>query len=145
VPGFEKMYDELISHSIPLVSPKALSLKKDVIILDAREKNEYQVSHILGATLVGYEEFDLAKLPRLPLDTEIYVYCSVGYRSEKIAENLKNSGYKNVSNLEGGIFSWVNQGYPVVDNKNKRTKLVHGYSLDWIQWLNEDKCKPFLE
>lgn len=145
VPGFEVMYNELISHTIPLVSPKTLNSKKEVIILDAREKNEYQISHILGSKLVGYEEFNLAKLPKVPFDTEIYVYCSVGYRSEKIAENLKKAGYKNVYNLEGGIFGWVNQGYPVVDKKNRQTKFVHGYNSDWIQWLNADRCEPFLE
>tara|TARA_B100000768_G_C11171243_1_gene328804 strand:+ start:178 stop:360 length:183 start_codon:yes stop_codon:yes gene_type:complete len=43
----------------------------------------------------------------------IIVYCTIGYRSEKISEELKLKGYKYVYNLYGGIIQWVNKGNKV--------------------------------
>jgi 3-mercaptopyruvate sulfurtransferase SseA len=61
----------------------------------------------------------------------------VGYRSEKISEKLKQAGFKDVSNLYGGIFEWVNQGNPVVDENGKITDNIHAYSKTWGVWLNK--------
>ncbi len=52
-------------------------------------------------------------------ESKVVVYCSVGYRSEKIAEKLKAAGYKNVFNLYGGIFEWENQNLPVYDSNGE--------------------------
>ena len=68
-------------------------------------------------------------------DATIIVYCSVGYRSEKITKKLNKMGYKNVSNLYGGIFEWVNQGHKVYDDKNNNTLKVHTYNKRWSKWL----------
>ena len=43
----------------------------------------------------------------------IVLYCSIGYRSEKIGEKLVEMGYGHVFNLYGGIFEWVNRDLPV--------------------------------
>ena len=61
----------------------------------------------------------------------------MGYRSEKIAEKLTASGFTNVVNLYGGIFEWINQDKPVVDQSGSETELVHAYSKKWGIWLNE--------
>ena len=68
-------------------------------------------------------------------DREIIVYCSVGKRSEDIGEKLINAGYKNVKNLYGGIFEWVNEALPIVDNSGKQTNKIHAYSKDWGVWV----------
>ena len=52
--------------------------------------------------LLKYKVEDIAR------ESTIVVYCSVGYRSEKIAEELDKLGFTNVSNLYGGIFEWIN-------------------------------------
>ncbi len=127
----------LLSHSVPEVSVPQVKEMNDVVLLDAREWNEYTVSHLKNATYVGYDQFEIDALKSLNKKQKIVVYCSVGYRSEKISEKLVHAGFTNVSNLYGGIFEWVNQGNPVVDDKEKVTEKVHAYSKTWGVWLNK--------
>ena len=109
----------------------------DVTLLDAREPAEFGVSHIANAISIGYDQFNVGTVKNLDKNSKIVVYCSVGYRSEKIAEKLKKEGFAHVSNLYGGIFEWVNQGNPVIDSNGQFTKRVHGYSKSWGIWLNK--------
>lgn len=127
----------LLSHSVPEVTVPQVKTMHDALLLDAREWNEYQVSHLKNAKFIGYDQFTLDKLGLIKKDQRIVVYCSVGYRSEKIAEKLKQAGYTNVSNLYGGIFEWVNQENEVVDEKGSTTKNIHAYSKVWGVWLNK--------
>lgn len=131
---FDKMLNRLLSHSVSEINPNQLKAMTNHIILDAREKEEFQVSHIPGAIEIGYDDFKLNNLPKMDPQKRIVVYCSVGYRSEKIAEKLKKAGYADVSNLRGGIFQWVNEGNPVV-NENGETPAVHTYNKSWSKWL----------
>ncbi len=135
--AFNLTLKTLLSHNVPEVSvPEAIKMK-DVIFLDAREEAEYKVSHLAAAVFVGYEKFKLENVSRLEKNSKIIVYCSVGYRSEKIAEKMKAAGFSNVSNLYGGIFEWVNQENPVVDTDGQETKNVHAYNKTWGVWLNK--------
>jgi len=127
----------LLSHSVPEVSVSQMKEMKGVLLLDAREWSEYQVSHIDKATYVGYDQFEIGKLSSIDKKNKIVVYCSVGYRSEKTSEKLKQAGFTDVSNLYGGIFEWVNQGNPVVDEKGRATEKIHAYSKTWGVWLNQ--------
>ena len=127
----------LLSHSVPEVYVSQLSGMTHAIVLDAREWSEYEVSHIKNATYVGYEKFDIQKLQSIDKRKKIIVYCSVGYRSEKISEHLVQAGYTDVSNLYGGIFEWVNQGNPVVDATGSVTQNIHAYNRAWGVWLNK--------
>lgn len=131
--SFEEMLNELLSHSVNEVRPSELNASK-VLFLDAREKEEFNISHIPRAKHIGYDNFNPAVLSGTKKDTPIVVYCSVGYRSEKIAEKLIESGYTNVSNLYGGIFLWKDSGFQVVDAKGP-TERVHTYSEKWSKWL----------
>ena len=127
----------MLRHSVPEVSvQQVVSHLKSTILLDAREPIEFSVSHINGALSVGYEHFDLNKWLYLPKNSPIVVYCSVGYRSEKISEHLLAAGFINVSNLYGGIFEWVNEGLLVVDASGV-TNRVHAYNAAWGIWLNK--------
>ena len=77
------------------------------------------------------------KVLRIPKDAILVVYCSVGYRSEKIGEKLKALGFSKVYNLYGGIFEWSNRGYPLVDQKEQPTTKVHAFNKDWGRWLEQ--------
>ena len=127
----------LLSHSVPEVSVSQLKKMTNVMLLDAREQNEFQVSHIRGAQYVGYDQFEIKKLQPINKRQKIVVYCSVGYRSEKISEKLKEAGFLDVYNLYGGIFEWVNQDNEVVNEKGDVTKNIHAYNKAWGVWLNK--------
>ena len=111
--NFDKMLKELLSFSVPTVTceqAKILQKDKNALFLDARELPEYRVSHLPSARHIGYDDFKPALLADIPKNTPIVLYCSVGYRSEKIGEKLQKMGYTKVYNLYGSIFQWVNEG-----------------------------------
>ncbi len=137
--AYRAMLKTLLSHSVPEIQvQEAARDSASILFLDAREPNEVTVSRIKGALEVGYDHFDSTKLSEIQKDRRIVVYCSVGYRSEKVSEKLLAAGYKNVSNLYGGIFEWVNQGNPVFNDKGQ-TQEVHAYSRTWGIWLKKGK------
>ena len=39
--------------------------------------------------------------------------------------------------MYGGIFEWVNEGFPVVNNQEKQTDNVHAYNKSWGIWLKK--------
>jgi len=127
------------TESIPYISVNDLKKETNkVVLLDSREPKEFKVSHLKNAICVGYDNFDINKtIKKLPADknTKIVVYCSLGIRSEDVAEKIKKAGYTNVYNLYGGIFEWKNQDNTVVNSKNKPTKKVHTFNKDWSKWL----------
>jgi rhodanese-related sulfurtransferase len=126
------------SGSIPYVSVQELAMPKTTaILLDARERSEYEVSHLQNAIHVGHDNFDIEVVTEKITDTSaiIVVYCSLGVRSEDIAEQLKTAGYTNIYNLFGGIFEWKNNGFTVYNNQDKPTENVHAFSKEWSKWL----------
>jgi len=135
--NFNTLLKVMLKHDVNEVTVAAAAIKNNVIFLDARERNEYVVSHIKNAVYVGYDDFNLSRLVNVPKGSEIIVYCSIGKRSESITQKLSKVGYGNVSNLYGGIFEWVNQGNSVVDVNNKQTNKTHAYSKFWGQWLDK--------
>ncbi|HET8829676.1 MAG TPA: rhodanese-like domain-containing protein [Pelobium sp.] len=135
-PDFKEMLDDLYEHSVPLISVDSLKHLKNVYLLDAREKEEFEVSHLKNAKNVGYIWFDMRRVSEIPKNAKVVVYCSVGYRSEKIAEKLLNNGFQQVYNLYGGIFEWVNQHHPVYKTNGVQTAEVHTYNKSWGKWIS---------
>lgn len=139
---FDKTVDKLIDYSVPVIGVEELKqLQTEFFLFDTREKEEYEVSHIEGAKYLGHKDFDIERLGDLPKDCKIIVYCSVGYRSEKIGEELMLLGYTNVFNLYGSIFDWVNRGNPVVDKEGKVTPKVHTYNWAWSKWVDQSQAE----
>lgn len=137
---FDKKVSQLIDFTVPVISPEQLKdMQDEAVVFDTREQEEYDVSHIAGAKLLGFDKMDKSQLENLDKDAPIVVYCSVGYRSEKIGEKLQKLGFTNVYNLYGSLFEWVNTGNPVVDKDGEETKKVHTYNKKWSQWLEEGK------
>ncbi|RMG86681.1 MAG: rhodanese-like domain-containing protein [Bacteroidetes bacterium] len=135
--SYRLMLKGLLSHTVPEILPNQLAATSDsVVLLDTREREEYEVSHLRHARWVGYDDFDLSRVSDLPKNQKIVTYCSVGYRSEKIAEKLRAVGFTDVSNLYGGIFEWKNEGYPVFDDSGV-TEKVHAFDRVWGIWLRK--------
>jgi rhodanese-related sulfurtransferase len=141
-PDFSKKIDGLISFTVPLMSVNELLNNKDkFIIFDAREKAEFDVSHIPDAIYLGYSDFNVVRIKNIPKEKNIVIYCSIGYRSEKIGEKLLRLGYKNVYNLYGSIFEWANEKYPLVSYNGKNTYTVHSYNKSWSKWVTNEEIR----
>jgi rhodanese-related sulfurtransferase len=133
--SYNFMLNRILERNVPEISVQKLEESStSYVLLDTREDDEYAVSHMKNAIHVGYDHFDLNKVPK-DKNQKIVVYCSVGYRSEKITQRLQKMGYTNVYNLFGGIFEWVNQENAIYKNE-KKTQKIHAYSKMWGMWLN---------
>lgn len=139
----EKRLHKLIRHTIPLISVEELhdllEKKNGPILLDTRTEKEYRVSHLKGARLVGENGFNMNSLEDIPRDAQIVVYCSLGVRSEIFGEKLKRAGFKNIRNLEGGIFFWVNRDYTIYNLNGAPTENIHPFNKKWGKWLIKGK------
>jgi len=135
--AFDSLVESLCDGSVPWIDESSVREKKtsNWKVLDCREKEEFEVSHLEDATWVGYNNYVPKRNKSIAKSDTILVYCSVGYRSEKIGERLKKQGYENVFNLKGGIFSWVNQGNEVETANHQKTDKVHPYDEAWGLWL----------
>lgn len=126
---------KLYKKTVPLITYREVNTATDVI-LDTRSKSEYAVSHIQNAQFIDYKGFQPDMVEHLPKDQKIILYCSVGYRSERIGEKMQAMGFTNVHNLDGGIFTWVNKQQPIYQD-DKQTKNIHPYSDSWGIWLTD--------
>ncbi len=82
-------------------------------LIDVREPHEYQIARIPGAKLIPLGE--LAKhLGEMDPDAEIVAHCKSGGRSQKAVDLMKQSGFKNVRNMTGGITLWSDKVDPTV-------------------------------
>lgn len=101
-----------------------------VVILDARAPEEFAVSHLPGAHLVGADADAAGRLAAAAAGARVVVYCSVGYRSAALVDRLRERGHANAVNLEGSIFRWAGEGRPVY-REAARVEQVHPYDDRW--------------
>jgi|TARA_R110000737_G_scaffold352064_1_gene396522 rhodanese-related sulfurtransferase len=146
--GFDKMAKNMAGKKAPIITKaevdKLLTSKKNVVFLDSREQSEYQTSHLPEAMWVGFDNINWTKIDKLDKSTPIVVYCSVGYRSGKLTEQLAKKGFTNVKNLYGGLFNWANNGGALQNDMKIATKDVHGYNKNWSKWLNPTRVNVVL-
>lgn len=133
--------------SVPAVSTATLAdwLQKETakpLLIDVRPAEEYAVSHLPHA----HRAKTVAEAERIiqqnssqqsERDEPVVLYCSVGYRSARLAKALQSAGYE-VINLEGSIFEWANEGREMVSDYGP-TQQVHPYNRVWGWLLKSDK------
>ncbi len=80
----------------------------DFLLLDCREKTEYDTVHIPGAMLLPMSEMQarVAELEAHKLQ-EIVVHCHHGGRSLRVTNWLRQQGFTNVKSMAGGIDEWA--------------------------------------
>jgi len=107
------------------------------VLLDVRTEAEYAVSHLAGALRVDPDDPDWIALDTLSRATPIVTYCSVGYRSSRLADQMAERGFTHVANLKGSMFKWANEGRPVY-RAGKLVRAVHPYDKVWGSLLRKD-------
>ena len=84
------------------------------IIIDVRERHEYEQGHIPHAIHLSKGMIEIKIVPTVPDNTQtLLLYCGGGYRSALAADNLQKMGYSNVISMNGGFSGWVQAGLPV--------------------------------
>jgi phage shock protein E len=90
----------------------ALEAGDDVTVVDVREPAEWEAGHIKGAKPVPRGLLEYKAADELPdKDARIVVHCAVGGRGALAAKALKEMGYTNVANMDGGMNDWQEKGY----------------------------------
>ena len=141
-PAYAQLLRALYRHTVSTVPPATLAAELNgpaaPLLLDVRTPAEFQVSHLRGAQFVSYDSMATERFAGIDRRRPVVVYCSVGGRSERLGERLHALGFGQVRNLYGGLFEWVNEGYPVY-NANGATENVHPYSALWSPWLTKGR------
>ncbi|UTR15405.1 rhodanese-like domain-containing protein [Salipaludibacillus sp. LMS25] len=88
-------------------SLKDLLSKKDrnQIVLDVRELEEYVSGHIPGVPLVPMHSIPNL-LDGFDKDKEYVFVCRSGNRSQNVSLFMKEQGFHNVANYDGGMLAW---------------------------------------
>ncbi len=97
-----------MTDSQPTISvQQAVSLRDnpEVLFLDVREDDEVAFCKIAGSLHIPMAEI-AERLPHLPKEKRIIVYCHHGMRSWHVCQFLSSKGYAQVQNLAGGIDAW---------------------------------------
>ena len=115
--GFEKLVAEAKRKIIEISPTEAAdkSKREEAVIVDVREKDEWDEEHIPDAIHMsrGTIELDLEEKVPDP-DAMIICHCGGGGRSALVAENLQKMGYKNVRSMAGGLKAWKAAGLPTI-------------------------------
>ncbi len=111
--GRDGVVDGIPQVSVETLKQK-LDAKEDIFVLDVREPHEVPIANI-GAPLipVGDLERRIGELADKK-DSEIYVHCRSGARSQKASVILKQAGFTNVHNVTGGILAWAEKIDPTM-------------------------------
>ena len=85
--------------------------RADVLFVDVREQGEYDTGHIPGITLIPMGEVQ-NRLAEIPKDKTVIVSCQSGGRSSQVAKFLRDQGFANIHDLQGGFAAWQQAGLP---------------------------------
>lgn len=87
----------------------------EAIVLDIRTPEEFGDGIIEGAVNIDFYEADFAtNLDALDKDATYVVYCRSDNRSGQAMDTFADLGFQQVSEIDGGIVNWYEQGLPVV-------------------------------
>ncbi|NQV13023.1 MAG: hypothetical protein HQ530_01835 [Parcubacteria group bacterium] len=89
-----------------------LTIYDGIVVLDVREKEEYEAGHIKNAVHIPFA--GVAKnLQDISKDKEVIVYDQAGNRSPIVVKQLIKEGYLDAINLLDGFVEWQREGYEV--------------------------------
>jgi adenylyltransferase/sulfurtransferase len=104
-------------EEVPAMSVQELKRRMDahepITLIDVREPFEHELARISGAELIPLGELS-ARLNEIPRHARIVVHCHTGTRSANAVEFLREAGFDDAANLEGGIEAWSVEIDPTV-------------------------------
>ncbi len=101
----------------------ATEISDDAYLLDVREPDEWTIGHPAGAHHIPMMEVP-ARAADIPADRDVVVVCRVGQRSAQVVAYLRQRGWDNVRNLDGGLSAWVAAGRPLVSEDGSAGQLA---------------------
>lgn len=105
--------------TIELVSPEQAAgvIEEDpagLVVLDIRTPEEFDTARLANAINVDFYDTDFAdQLNALDKNDPYVMYCNSGNRSSDAVKTMKDLGFVEVYEIDGGIVDWFESGYPV--------------------------------
>ena len=94
---------------------KMIDNREDIILLDVRDREEYETGRIPGAINISRGSLDFKVHLIIPdKNAKIVVYCGLDLRSPLATKSMNDLGYKKAVNMIGGLKAWKEAGYPVL-------------------------------
>ncbi|MEI6833216.1 MAG: rhodanese-like domain-containing protein [bacterium] len=95
---------------------EVLRQNTDAVMIDVREQSEVDavapsVGLFFPMSKINPETF--AKDCKVRQDQPIFLFCLSGGRSMRVAEALAKHGFKDLTNVSGGVMAWQAQGLPL--------------------------------
>jgi rhodanese-related sulfurtransferase len=88
-----------------------------VITLDVRTPGEFNEGHIEGALLVDFQSGNFEnEIASLDKSKTYAVYCRSGNRSGQAVKVMRDAGFTDLYNLDGGVIDWASAGLSLVNN-----------------------------
>lgn len=114
---FQQLVAEAKKH-VTEISPNDSAKKlqnKEAVIVDVREKDEWDQEHIPNAIHLSRGTIELDIEEKIPDPNAVIIcHCGGGGRSALAAESLQKMGYKNVRSMAGGLKAWKAARLPVM-------------------------------
>lgn len=123
----------IIPEEGPAELQRRMKSGEPLAVIDVRDPDEYREGHIEPATNIsrGFLEFRIGTAVSDPA-TPIVLYCQTGLRSMLAAKVLRELGYPNVINLQGGYQKWAQAGLPVVKDVAMTADQIQRYSRHFL-------------
>ena len=152
-----KRFSQIIAETLPLIRElfpwdveSLIETEPKLLLLDVRERDEFEVLHIQGSLNIprgiletaceyGYEETN----PELASarDREIVVICRSGNRSALAALSMQVLGYQRVSSLKTGLKGWTDAELPLIGSDGKSVDIDEAEDY-FVPRLSPEQLSP---
>jgi len=127
--GCGKAQNTKSESSLPATEfSKRLDQTKEAQLVDVRTPVEFRNGHLKNAMNIDWSAGDFnEKAKALDKSKPVFVYCMSGPRSRAAAAKLKEMGFKNVYEMQGGMMKWRDASLPEV-------KVSHSAGMSLAQY-----------
>lgn len=102
-------YNNPACSAVSITQLDALPANGTFTLIDVREKEEWDNGHIEHALYYPLSKIEAGKLPVIPQNSDVILYCQRGMRSLKAAQIMVDAGFQNVQSLRGGYERWLSK------------------------------------
>src|ERR1700747_1808469 len=119
--------------SIDIDEARRMLEKPGTVLLDVREGDEWRQGHIPEAIFVPRGFLELRIEDKVPdHKAPVILQCASGTRSLLAARTLREMGYENLYNLNGGFNAWKDKGLPWVADRAFTAEELTRYSRHFV-------------
>jgi rhodanese-related sulfurtransferase len=97
----------------PMDFQKAFQEEEKALLIDVREFFEFKKKRLKGAVNIPSSGNIELAADTLNKESALFLYCTTGFRSKRVAKSFYDQGFRKLYSLDGGIAAWKKEGIPV--------------------------------